>query len=157
AKVHPKALDFPRPVTKTQPPLCTVAHYPTGINLRMTEGLGSGEQKAATTTRNCAVDIVRSVYLDLAVSQPPGEVGHHLPIPPHITDAGTRRAEPIYLCRVVRNHCSIAVGFGTINEREALAQIIGGVSFESAFVCRPQAPRPKWERTASCSRFGHHR
>jgi hypothetical protein len=42
-------------------------------------------------------------FFDLAVGEPPGDVGQHLPIPPHITEAGTHRAEPIYLCRVVRN------------------------------------------------------
>src|SRR5262249_18017112 len=112
----------------------TVAQYPTGVDVRSTEGLGSGvEQKAGTTSRNCAADIVRSVYLDLAIGQPPGEVGHHLPIPPHITDPGTHRAEPINLCRVVRDRCtSFAFGFRTTSEIEALAQTIGGFSFESA-------------------------
>ena len=50
AKVHPKALYFPSPVTCTPeiyPPLRTVAHHPTGINLRMTEGLGNRERNAA--------------------------------------------------------------------------------------------------------------
>jgi len=50
AKVHPKALDFPSPVTctpETYHPLRAVAHHPTGINLRMTEGLSLRERKIA--------------------------------------------------------------------------------------------------------------
>jgi len=102
-KVHVKALYFPGPVTWNpvtwQVPLRAVAHHPTGINLRMTEGLAIRERNGAG---NGGADSVRSVYLDLAVGQPPGHIAQQLPIPPHITDASTHRAEPVDICRVVR-------------------------------------------------------
>src|SRR5262249_7563488 len=88
AKVHPKALYFPSPTGSCQLTLRAVADHPTGIDLRMTERLGNREFRIGAQK---PADCVRSVYLDLAVGQPPADVGHHLPIPPHITDASTHR------------------------------------------------------------------
>src|SRR5262249_14166615 len=102
-EVHVETFYFPSPVTRTPEiyhPLRAVAQHPTGINMRLTEGLGSGACDAA----NCRPgDCARSVNFDLTIGQPPGQVAHHVPIPPHIADAATHRAEPIYFCRVVRN------------------------------------------------------
>src|SRR5262249_6326968 len=105
AKVHPETLYFPSPTGNCQPALRAVAHHPTGVNVRMTEGRGSREITLRELRFYFKVECGRSVYLNLAIGQPPGEVGHHVPIPPHITDAGTHRTEPIYLCRVARNQC----------------------------------------------------
>jgi hypothetical protein len=74
----------------------------------------------------------RSVYLDLAVGQPPGHIGQQIPIrPPHIADAATHRAEPIYLCRVVCKRCARHKSAAEYNCTERLAQVIG-VSLERA-------------------------
>ena len=97
AKIHIQALDFPSPVTCTPEidhSLRAVAHHPTGIDLGVTEGLGHG-WKARHSRRE------RSVYAYLAVGQPPGEVAHHVAIPPHITETDTHRAEPVYFCLVI--------------------------------------------------------
>jgi len=136
AKVHVKALYFPSPVTWNpvtwQVPLRAVAHHPTGINLRMTDGIGNRERTAAVANDgHCPADCVRSVYLDLAVGAPAGHIGQHIPIrPPHITDAATHRAEPIYICRLVCNRCRRHNGRWS-GEIEGIAQNIA-VSFESA-------------------------
>src|SRR5437763_1143314 len=101
AKVHVKTFYFPSPVMcapEIYHPLRTVADHPTSINLRMTEGLDNRERYSGG---DCPADAVRSVYLDLAVGQPPGQVAHHIPITPHITNAGPHCAEPIYFCLVI--------------------------------------------------------
>src|SRR4029077_6790252 len=60
AKVHVKALYFPGPVTWNrnqvawQVPLRAPAHHPTGINLRMTDGLGKRECIAPQILADCA-------------------------------------------------------------------------------------------------------
>src|ERR1700751_679398 len=81
AKVQVKALNFPSPVSwhEWQGPLRTVAHSPTGINLRMTEGLANRFGQRCPHPEDKRADCVRSVYLDLAVGQPSGDIGHHLP------------------------------------------------------------------------------
>jgi hypothetical protein len=105
AKVHVETFYFPSPVTRTPEiyhPLRAVAQHPTGINMRLTEGLGNREVVGGNIG-DCPGDCVCSVYLDLTVGQTTGHIGQHVAIPPHIPDAATHRAEPIYLCRVVRN------------------------------------------------------
>src|SRR5215469_39401 len=80
-------------------PLRAVAHHPTGINMSITEGLGKREWKGLVRYgEGCS----RTVYADPAVGQPAGHVGHHLPIPPHITETGTHRAKPIYFCLITK-------------------------------------------------------
>jgi hypothetical protein len=70
AKVHVKALYFPSPSGSYQLALRAVAHHPTGINLRMGEGLGKRE--AGGDGGGYPADCVRSVYTYSAVSQSPG-------------------------------------------------------------------------------------
>ena len=116
AKVHVETFYFPSPVTRhtCQVPLRAVAQHPTGVSVRSIEGLA---------------DSKRTVEAQLLV---------------YITEASAHRAEPIYLCRVARTYCTwrprrmrhahTALGFGVRPQykTEVLAQIINGISFESA-------------------------
>src|SRR5215472_9004361 len=100
AKVHVQTFYFPSPVTGTPEiyhPLRAVAHYPTGVNVRLTEGLGD-RRKVKQGVPECA----RALYSYSAVGQPTGDVGQHLAIAPHITEAATHRAEPFYFCLVIQ-------------------------------------------------------
>jgi hypothetical protein len=98
AKVHVETFYFPSPVTrhKWQVPLRTVAQHPTGINLRMTEGIGNREGIG-----QCRIDCARSINPYPAVGQTPGYISQHLPIPPYITNAATHCAEPVDFCLVI--------------------------------------------------------
>src|SRR5690349_24856254 len=97
----------------------------------MTEGMGNSEWLCAVSrVRECPADVVRSLQIYLAVGQPPGQVAHHVPISPYITGAQTHRAEPLYLCGVVRNHCPRRRGRPRNGAAEGIAQI-NAVSFES--------------------------
>src|SRR5690348_5684684 len=106
AEVHVEGLDLPRPVTRTPEiyyPFRAVAQHPTGINMRLTEGLGSGELMEPL---DCPAEYVRSVYLNPPVGEAAGKITKHIAIPPHIADAATNRAKPIYLRRVVCQRCA---------------------------------------------------
>src|SRR5690242_5788990 len=97
AKVHVQPLDSPCPVMCTPEiyySLRAVAHHPTGIDLRVTEGLGHGWK-----ARRAGPD--RSVYTHLPIGKSTSEIGHYLPIPPDITETDTRRAEPVYFGMVI--------------------------------------------------------
>jgi hypothetical protein len=76
------------------------------------EGYNPGRQGAG----ECA----RARYIYLAVSQPPSHIAHHVPIPPHITSAQTRRAEPLYFCRVIqgRSPRRIKAGRNPVREKK---------------------------------------
>jgi hypothetical protein len=78
AEIHVEALYFPSPVMRTPEvyyPLCAVAQHPTGINMRLTEGLGKREREEQYPT-----DRARSLQIYLAVGQPAGQVAHHIPV-----------------------------------------------------------------------------
>src|SRR5579859_4875328 len=106
AKVHVITLYPPSPTGSCQSALGSVAEHPTGINLRGTEGLGDRARRGQGEARSgkaCKATCVCSIYLDLAVGQTASDVGQHLSVTPHITNAATHCAEPIYFCRIARN------------------------------------------------------
>src|SRR5262249_18675713 len=93
--VHVKALYSVGPTGEiSQLALRTGAHHPTGVDIRMIEGL---RQKGLVLEGECA----GARYIDLAIGQPPVDIGQHRPIPEQIASAHTRRAEPLYFCRVI--------------------------------------------------------
>src|SRR5690348_12884435 len=102
AKVHVKALYFPSPVPCTPEiyhPFRTVAYHPTSINGIMTEGSANS---SAPNKRCSQADGGCSLYIYLAVGQPPGDIAKYRSIPPHIATAQTRLAVPIKLCLVIQ-------------------------------------------------------
>src|SRR5262249_48750959 len=105
AKVHVIRLNSPGPTWHPlQPSLRTVAQRPTGVDVRMTDGMGNRERICRTDSRaHRSAECAGSVRLDLAIGQPPGHIAKHIPISPHITSAQTHCAEPIYLCAVIQN------------------------------------------------------
>ena len=66
AKVHVETFYFPSPTGNCQHSLRAVAHHPTGINLRMTEGLGIRERRTAKANEAPA-DVARSLQIYLAI------------------------------------------------------------------------------------------
>src|SRR5262249_39198767 len=96
AEVHVKALYSVGPTREiSQLALRTGAHHPTGVDIRMIEGLR--QKDLLSVEGECA----RARYVYLAIGQPPGDIGENRPIPEQIASAHTRRAEPVYFCRVI--------------------------------------------------------
>src|SRR5262249_9130956 len=52
-------------------------------------------------------ECARALDIDLAVGQPPGDIGQHRPIPEQIASAHTRRAEPLYFCLVLEGRSRV--------------------------------------------------
>src|SRR5215469_17022766 len=97
AEVHVKALDSIGPTGEIgQLALRTGAHHPTGVDIRMIEGLGN-RRKVMQGVGECAC----ARDINLAVGQPPGDIGQNRPIPEQIASAHPRRAEPLYFCLVL--------------------------------------------------------
>jgi hypothetical protein len=69
AKVHVESFYFPGPVTRTPEiyhSFRAVAQHPTGVNVRLTEGLGDRARRApgaAFPGEACKAGCVRSVFL----------------------------------------------------------------------------------------------
>src|SRR5262249_34038906 len=68
----------------------------------MIEGLGN-RRKVTQGVGKCA----RARDINLAVGQPPGDIGQNCPIPEQITSPQTRRAEPLYFCRVIEGRSPV--------------------------------------------------
>src|SRR5262249_19607288 len=114
--------------------LRTGAHHPTGVDIRMTEGLGRRKGWASKATRR---EHARARYIDLAIGQPTGDIGENRPIPEQIASPHTRRAEPLYFCRVIegrspaqsadrtREGCHFKNGGSEITGRSTVLFLVG--------------------------------
>src|SRR5262249_17050769 len=77
----------------------------------MTEGSGNSSALKSSAVSS-QVECARSLPIYLAVGQSPGQVAHHVPIPPHITEATTHCAEPFYFCLVIQDRRPHHSGWG---------------------------------------------
>src|SRR5437868_10913862 len=92
----------------------------------MIEGLGNRE--GYNRGRQGAGECARARYIYLAIGQPPGQVAHHVPIPPHITSAQTHCAEPLYFCGVIEGRSprrSKAGGNPVTKKKRDITEITG--------------------------------